>query len=912
MKIAQPLPLISEDDMFAALEAGALLLTINNRLAREFQGRYDFSQQSKGLAVWEAPRIFPWLTWLQHCYQRLTLTEPDDRNPTLLSPLQEQSLWERVIYDSSYSGALLQVPATARTAQEAWQLWHAWRLPLQDQSLFVTEDTQAFLEWARAFEHHCQVGHWLDHARLPEAVIQMLGARQISLPATVILVGFDEYTPQQQEFFVALVEQGVMLQALASQGKPERVMRVPLVDGVEEITSAARWARRRLEDAPREKIGVIVPQLEFLRAQVVRIFDEIFHPEAVLPGREGIERAYNISLAQPLAHNPLVHTALLILELTKGELSLVEMGALLRSPFLGEAEREFSRRALLDAYLRKTREARVSLGRLGAAAVSEGAEGAAYCCPALGERLQQFKAELAQLPARQSPSGWARSFARWLQLLGWPGERSLNSEEQQAVSAWRKGVQSFASLDGVVPSLKQSAAIGKFRRLLADTLFQPESPPVPVQVMGTLEAAGERFDGVWILGLHDGVWPPAPRPNPLLPVELQRHHRLPHASAERELAYARMVTARLLASAPTVIVSHPCREGDSDLRPSPLIAELPPIPPEVLELASVEPYTHQIQLTAMEETLADRQGPPLAKGTQVEGGTALLKAQAACPFRAFAEYRLGAQGLEEPSVGLAALDQGILIHSALHYLWERLEDQQILLAHTAEELQTLVAEAAKQAIAGQMAVRPQTFTERFTAIEQERLELLLLEWLEQDKQRPPFTVLHQEKSQPLNLGGIGLITRADRIDRLENGERVIIDYKTGRPDPHHWFGERPEEPQLPLYCIAHKEPVVAVLFAQVRRGEMKYLGVTKVAGNVPGVSDFTHVAEGPENWEGLLDQWSQVLHALAEELMAGYAAVAPRDTKSCDYCALPGLCRIGELGSKITYNKNKNNGDGQP
>ncbi|ABA57496.1 DNA helicase/exodeoxyribonuclease V, subunit B [Nitrosococcus oceani ATCC 19707] len=900
-----PIPLICEDDVFAVLGAGALLLTINNRLARELQHRYDRVQQVKGLTVWETPQILPWSVWLQRCYdyQTLTLTETDNSSPALLSPLQEQSLWERVIYDSPYSGALLQVPATVRTAQEAWRLWHAWRLPLAGQSLFLTEDTQAFLEWAQVFEDYCRVDHWLDNARLPDAVGGMLESGQIPLPGTVILAGFDEYTPQQQELLAVLERQGVLLQVFANQGGSQQTRRVALADTIEEITVAARWARHRLEHSPGEKIGVIVPELEFLRVQVARIFDDILHPEAVLPGRGRIERAYNLSLAQPLADNPLVHTALLILELSKGELSMVEMGAFLRSPFVGAAEQEFSHRALLDAYLRKTREERVSLERLWKAAITAREEDANHRCPALGERLQQFKVEVDSLPARQPPSGWAQSFTCWLQLLGWPGERPLDSEEYQAVSAWHKSIQSFSSLDRVVPSLKKNVAIGKFRHLLVETLFQPENPIVPVQVMGVLEAAGEQFDAAWMLGLHDGIWPTAPRPNPLLPIELQRHYRLPHASAERELAYTRVVTERLLASAPVVIVSHPRREGDRDLRPSPLIAELASVLPERLQLASVESYVNEIQQTGRMETLVDAQGPPLEAGAQVGGGTGLLKAQAACPFRAFAEYRLGAKGLEEPSVGLESLDQGILIHVALQYLWEKLQNQHTLLSCSAEELHGLIAEAAKQAIATQTAVRPRIFTERFTAIEQERLEQLLLEWLERDKQRPPFAVLHQERSQPLNLGGLSLDTRADRIDQLESGERVIVDYKTGRSNPRHWFGERPEEPQLPLYCIAHEAPLAAVLFAQVRRGEMKYLGVTKEEGSMPEVAVFTRVAGGLDSWEELLARWFQVLHALAVEVVEGYAAVAPRDANSCDYCALPGLCRIKELGGGAAKNK---------
>lgn len=890
--------LISEDDALALLEAGASLLTVNNRLAREYRHRYDRVQQAKGLAVWETPPIFPWPAWLQHCYdQCLTWSGVEHNLPVLLNPHQEQSLWERVIYESPYKETLLQVASTACAAREAWRLWHAWRLPLELQASLPNEDTQAFLEWGHGFKAYCEANQWLDSARLADVLADSLPARLEFLPAEMILAGFDEYTPQQQEFIAALATGGIRIRELATQVMPEKVVRVKLTDTAEEIALAARWARGQLEQSSSQRIGIIIPQLETVRDQVACIFDDIFHPEAVLPGRKGIERSYNISLARPLIDAPLVHSALLILDLAKGELSSAEAGAFLRSPFLGEADQEFSRRALLDAYLRGTREATVSLGRLLATAVSAWKGNSVHRCPALGERLRQFKEDIDQLPLKQSPSSWAQSFARWLQLLGWPGERSLNSEEHQAVSAWREAVESFAGLDQVISLLKLGTAIGKFRHLLTETLFQPESSLVPVQIMGVLEAAGERFDAAWLLGLHDGVWPPAPRPNPLLPADLQRQYRLPHASAERELAYARIITERLLASAEAVIVSYPAREGDSDLRPSPLTADLESILPSALAAAPAESYAARIQATGRQEVLIDDQGPELKTGTQVEGGTALLKAQAVCPFRAFAEHRLGANGLEEPSPGLTPLDQGILVHAALHSLWEQLEDRKTLLACTAKDLRNRVAEAARQAIAAQRELRPRTFTERFAAIEQERLEQLLLEWLEQDKHRAPFTVLQQEKYQSLSLGGIGLATRADRVDQLENGEWVIIDYKTGKPKLKHWFGERPEEPQLPLYGLVHKKAVTSVLFAQVRRGEMKYLGVAKEDGIAPGVPAFTGDTSSASPWEELLAQWQQVLSALAEEVRAGYAAVAPKDERSCDYCALPGLCRIAGLGA---------------
>ena len=74
---------------------------------------------------------------------------------------------------------------------------------------------------------------------------------------------------------------------------------------------------------------------------------------------------------------------------------------------------------------------------------------------------------------------------------------------------------------------------------------------MPIQVVGVLESAQLEFDHLWVLGLSDDTWPRPARPNPLLPLELQRSRGVPRASAEWELAFARRAQAEWLRAAPT-------------------------------------------------------------------------------------------------------------------------------------------------------------------------------------------------------------------------------------------------------------------------------------------------------------------------------------------------------------------------
>jgi ATP-dependent helicase/nuclease subunit B len=348
------------------------------------------------------------------------------------------------------------------------------------------------------------------------------------------------------------------------------------------------------------------------------------------------------------------------------------------------------------------------------------------------------------------------------------------------------------------------------------------------------------------------------------------------------------VTERLLAGAPEVIFSHPLREGDADLRPSPLVAQIELAAPGEILLADHVPYAELLRSAGRRESLRDASGPPLPAGSHVSGGTALLKDQAACPFRAFAIHRLQAAALEGPARGLEPLDRGILVHRALEHCWARLGDFSALLAAADDVLESLCRQAARTAVEEQVGRRPSIYTERFTAIEKERLAALLGQWLALERSRTPFAVLVQEREQVADLGSIRVTARADRIDRLPDGSIAIIDYKTGRPRVQGWDGDRPDEPQIPLYAVASGEALGAVMFARVRKGEMAFLGV--------GTSDIAAGIErvAPETLDGLLAGWRKALTALAAEVVAGHAPVAPKEEKTCQYCDLGALCRIAE------------------
>ena len=126
--------------------------------------------------------------------------------------------------------------------------------------------------------------------------------------------------------------------------------------------------------------------------------------------------------------------------------------------------------------------------------------------------------------------------------------------------------------------------------------------------------------------------------------------------------------------------------------------------------------------------------------------------------------------------------------------------------------------AAEAAVVRQKRDRPTTLSGRFAAIEKRRLARLAKEWLDLERTRGDFSVFAIEDKRSIEVGGLRLSGRLDRVDETAGGERIVIDYKTGSPKVGEWLGARPDDPQLPLYLTAVEPTARAIAFAQVRAG----------------------------------------------------------------------------------------------
>jgi probable DNA repair protein len=749
------------------------------------------------------------------------------------------------------------------------------------------------MAWRSEFEQHLLNKGLACAAQLLPLLTAAVIDGRLGLPCQLRLGGFESLSPAQAGLLQAISERGCSVSQLEpAQRQAASPCRVSATDNEQETRLAAGWARDYLQQHPGRRVAIVCPDLQRRRSEIERLFGSALMPADYLRGNHSI-RSFNLSLGEPLTARPLSAHALLALRLLGGRLALDDIGQLLRSPFIGGHDGEWEQRAMFDVSLRRIGRPELDLPFL-ARRLQLSTVGDAWHCPDLAMRLAALSALRDTLPATDTPSHWAIQLLRALRVLGWPGDRPLDSHEYQEHERARAAFSTLAELARVRSRMRPGEAIEQLQRIFAETVFQPQSPPSPLQVLGPLEAAGIEFDAVWLLGVDDSTWPPSPAPHPLLPTSLQRELDMPHASAARELAFSRRVTERLLASSGEVIASFARRDGDRDLRPSPLIADWPEHRGLNGRLTAVDVIARACADPGHMETLpaASRVRPP----DSVQGGTALLSAQAGCPFKAVARFRCDARPLAEASQAPDGALIGSILHALMQHLWQEIGNSERLAALASDQRAAMIDRHARQVLQDYAHQRPDLFTPRFIDIESERLTGLVGDWLQREAERgQAFEIDSLEHEQLIKVGALELNTRIDRIDRLADGSLAIIDYKTGqRVGFEGWLDARLTEPQLPAYCAAAGLAVSATVLANLSR-EPRQRGFTGIsrdpdfANGVAAAGDDIGVA----SWDQLTAHWQTALTELADEINAGRADPTPSDL-ACKYCDFGDLCRVGE------------------
>lgn len=412
-------------------------------------------------------------------------------------------------------------------------------------------------------------------------------------------------------------------------------------------------------------------------------------------------------------------------------------------------------------------------------------------------------------------------------------------------------------------------------------------------------------------GLTSATWPGRLRESPLL--DDSRKEALHkntgiglspvHLPLLREKRMQReALLRRILASADSVcIVSRPCQdESGRPLQQSGMVdSALSQDPPWITEAGEEPRFSRSMKdvLPRDEETIikgvevrsddpprvpertrALPPGSPWPPGSDRRAPISGIDTWSRCPFKFYAERTLGFR--KNRSFGFDPLAAGTMIHA----LWEKAWADRL---DSGEGLPELAERYWNEAVSlhyPNLARLPRYMRRLrsqagMMAVLQQKIEDAGLSKARNEQRR--------ERDIRVTVGGVTFSGRYDRLDVLQDGSALVVDYKTGQGN------DLSKSLQLAAYAVALRESESLEVSGYVflSHGDCRITGrLSKTLSTIfEGLTGRSRTS-----LEETISSAEDVLAKMAESVSEGKFPPNYENTQVCRYCDFQGLCRRGE------------------
>jgi ATP-dependent helicase/nuclease subunit B len=548
------------------------------------------------------------------------------------------------------------------------------------------------------------------------------------------------------------------------------------------------------------------------------------------------------SAGVPLAVTPPGTLLLAILEAAAERFAPVPLLALLKHPLVQAGE---GRPDWLDQVRRLDRELRGPRPAPGLAGVSTklladrpGASAWARILPLIEPIEAEFD-QAADLPA-------------WLSALRQAAER-LAGDEAWARPAGRAAADLIEALEGHAaagPRRLDLAQLGPMLgELMAGVAVRPPQGGHPrIFIWGLIEARLQQADLTILGGLNEGTWPALPSPDPWLAPRIRAELGLP--GLETRIGLAAHSFAGAL-GAPQVLITRARRDARGPAVASRLWLRLEALTGGLPRAKRLADWARTLDgIDEPRPVSRPEPSPPVEKRPKKLAVTDLDRLKAD-PYAFYARAMLELRVLDPVDADATAAWRGTMVHDVLE-CWAK--QDQCDPARLRDRAESMLAAADAHPL--------------MRALWEPRL-MEAIDWIAAEMaamKAAGRTFIAAEEGGELEIYGVTLKGRADRIDRMPDGNLAIVDYKTGNA-PSHKQVENGYAQQLGLIGLMAQEGAfknvsgTAGAFEYWSLARNKDDGFGKIVSPVdPGgkggrIFNDQFVARASDNLRGAIERW---------------------------------------------------------
>ena len=352
-----------------------------------------------------------------------------------------------------------------------------------------------------------------------------------------------------------------------------------------------------------------------------------------------------------------------------------------------------------------------------------------------------------------------------------------------------------------------------------------------LSILGPLEARLQTAEVVVLGGLNEGTWPPEPQADPWLSRPMRARFGLP--APERRIGLSAHDFVELAAAKQVVLTRAERVDGTPTVASRWLLRLDVVLGEEGAQRLKRESAVRRAWVEALDapsgppRPIAPPAPRPPVEARPTRMSVTEIERWMRDPYAIYARHVLGLKALDPIDADPGAAERGQFIHAALDAFVRDFPDG---LPHDARARLIQIGRTAFGAALDRPGVR---------AFWWPRFERIVDWFIETETaRRPALAASVTEAKGRLRLGDFTLTGFADRIDRLESGGLVILDYKTGvlPKEEHVALGL---SPQLPLEALIAE----AGGFENVEAGKVEALEYWRLSGADPA-GEIKSLADG--------------------------------------------------------------------
>ena len=812
------------------------IIVANNRQVLAIkQSIYELNESIK------MPQIFSYRSWLEHFWKK----NNPQRAVRLLSLLELRYILKEITEKNSINNS----EAIIDELIKCYSLCKTYFIDISTLPDFYANPSSLLIKWISEFEKFKTKNNCIDTTDLFSSVYKSLESNIKT--GNYYAYGFKQRTPEQNKLFEILE-----CQPLNSRSLENNIQALSFIDQETELEAIAKWAKEVSLKNPNSQIGVVIPNLGQLQHLVKSTFDQEFDASLL----ETHHKPYNISLGMSLCQYPLIQHLLSVViistQIIKGNINLEMLMKTVTSPYIKGALIESNSRALLVN----------SILELGfEEATTQKVLQLMKDCPVLIQIVNALRS--LKIDKKIALEDSLDSINLLLLTWGFTSDRSLSSSEYQLFEKYQNESLILNRLSNFYKKVSLFDAIKILNTHLNSVIFQPKRGAANIHILGALEAEGLYFDLAWVSSMTSNFIPGKIKMPLFIPQKTSIEYELPNSNFLLVTEDAKVTLKALNNLSPETTYSYAKLMQNREELPSPYI--------------DFKDYQESsfIKTSSRELIYIDDYKAPKIQDLSIKKGVKTLQNQMSCAFRGFAA-RLDIDDFEAPHIGLSRLQQGNLIHKILETFFNEIKSGASLLRLTELELDNLIEKHTESATLS----LPKS---NFKLNEKIRLVKIIRQYIDLEKQRGEFEVIKTESTSEVDINGLKFSTRIDRMDRLANGDSLIIDYKTGKDvKVSQMTGDPIDQAQLPIYAVTNS--VDGVAFATINSNDCQFKAITKNKSELPLTKQA--INRMPE-WDKQINEWMSILNSASEQFQNGIASVLPVKN-ACDYCDYDLLCRI--------------------